>query len=292
MVADGRDPRVLVGMLEQAGLLTRGYDQGRAFHVEVPPPPADAGERIDELLRRSAAVASERVRRLIGFAESSTCRHAQVAEHFGESLDGSCGMCDACAPRRLAVAPDAGGEEAQPLPEDAGAAIVRAVAGLQWPLGRTGLTAMLLGSVSAPPSARRSTSFGLLRGATQAEVKRWLKLLEVSGALEVFETEDGFRLLRVVPGANVPRIATAGSAAGTQTPADEGLFERLRAWRLERARADAVPAYVVLHDATLRALAAAKPRSPADLAAVSGFGPTKLERYGADVLELISAAPG
>jgi len=89
----------------------------------------------------------------------------------------------------------------------------------------------------------------------------------------------------------VPRIATA-SAASSATPPDEGLFERLRVWRLERARAYAVPAYVVLHDATLRALAAAKPRSRADLAAVSGFGPAKLDRYGADVLELIGAAPG
>jgi ATP-dependent DNA helicase RecQ len=290
VVADGHDPRVLVGMLEQAGLLTRSYDQGRAFHVEVPPPPADAGERIDELLRRSAAVASERVRRLIGFAERDSCRHAQVAEHFGESHDGACGACDVCAPRRAAA--ESPGDSAAPLPEDAGAAIVSAVAGLQWPLGRTGLTAMLLGSVSAPPSARRSPSFGLLRGATQAEVKRWLKLLEVAGALELFETEDGFRLLRAVPGAAVPRIATAASASAPATPADEELFEQLRAWRLERARADAVPAYVVLHDATLRALAAAKPRSRSDLAAVSGFGPAKLERYGTDVLALISTGQG
>jgi len=288
VVAEGHDPRVLVGMLEQVGLLRRGYDQGRAFHVDVPPPPADAAERIDELLYRSEAVALERVRRLVGFAESAICRHAQVAEHFGERLDEACGACDVCAPRAGTTSAAAG---LPPLPEDAGAAIVAAVSGLDWPLGRTGLAAMLLGSVSAPPSARRSSSFGLLRGATQSEVRRWLKLLEVAGALELFETEDGFRLLRVVPGAAVPRIATA-AATSPSTPADEGLFERLRAWRLERARADAVPAYVVLHDATLRALAAAKPRSRADLAAVSGFGPAKLDRYGADVLELIAAAPG
>jgi ATP-dependent DNA helicase RecQ len=288
VIGDGHDPRVLVGMLEQAGLLRRGYDEGRAFHVDVPPPPADAAERIDELLRRSEAVAHERMRRLVGFTEGETCRHAQVAEHFGERLDEPCGVCDVCSPRAEVVAARS---EAPPLPEDAGAAIVAAVSGLQWPLGRTGLTAMLLGSVSAPPSARRSPSFGLLRGATQSEVRRWLKLLEVSGAVELFETEDGFRLLRVVPGTAVPRIATAASPA-SGSPADEGLFERLRAWRLERARADAVPAYVVLHDATLRALAAAKPRSRADLAAVNGFGPAKLDRYGADVLELIGATPG
>ena len=89
-----------------------------------------------------------------------------------------------------------------------------------------------------------------------------------------------------MPGAELPRIGTPATAG----PADEGLFERLRAWRLERAREDEVPAYVVLHDATLRELASAKPANERDLAAVKGFGPTKLERYGDDVLAVIAAA--
>jgi superfamily II DNA helicase RecQ len=139
--------------------------------------------------------------------------------------------------------------------------------------------------MSAPRSAQRSPSFGVLAAATQADVKRWIQLLELSGALEQFESDDGFRLLRAVPGAELPRIGTAGAP-------DESLFERLRAWRLERARTDEVPAFVVLHDATLRELAAAKPQSPQDLAAVKGFGPAKLERYATDVLAVISAAPG
>ena len=145
---------------------------------------------------------------------------------------------------------------------------------------------MLLGSVSAPPSARRSPHFGVLRAATQANVKRWIRLLEVSGCLESYETDDGFRLLRAAPGATPPRIATG------EAPADQGLFDRLRTWRLERARHDDVPAYVVLHDRTLQELASSKPRSPADLALVSGFGPAKLERYGDDVLAVIAAAAG
>jgi superfamily II DNA helicase RecQ len=66
----------------------------------------------------------------------------------------------------------------------------------------------------------------------------------------------------------------------------------LRAWRRDRAATDNVPAYVVLHDATLRELAAARPRSTVDLAGVKGFGPAKLERYGADVLAVIGAPPG
>ena len=146
--------------------------------------------------------------------------------------------------------------------------------------------------MSAPRSARRSSAFGVLAAASQADVKRWIQLLEVAGALEVFESEDGFRLLRAVPNASVPAISKrAGSAAADSVePADESLFEQLRAWRLERARTDEVPAFVVLHDATLRELASSKPTSRDELAGVKGLGPAKLERYADDVLALISPA--
>jgi DNA helicase-2/ATP-dependent DNA helicase PcrA len=63
--------------------------------------------------------------------------------------------------------------------------------------------------------------------------------------------------------------------------------QRLREWRLERAKADDVPPYVVFHDSVLQAIAAAKPESLGELAQISGVGPAKLERYGADVLALI-----
>jgi len=144
--------------------------------------------------------------------------------------------------------------------------------------------------MSAPRSAQRSPHFGLLASASQADIKRWIQLLEVAGALEAFESDDGFRLLRAVPRAELPSAELPRIGAAAAGPADEGLFERLRAWRLERARVDEVPAFVVLHDATLRELATAKPTSERDLAAVKGFGPTKLERYGEDVLAVIAAA--
>ena len=281
--SDDPDPRVLVGMLEQAGLVARGFDAGRAMQIEVPEPPADAAERIDGLLTRYEVEALARADRLVRFAESRACRHRQVAEHFGETLADDCGMCDVCSP--LAT-PAAAPASTKPLPDDVAGAIHAAVLGLRWPLGRTGLTAMLRGSLSAPRSAQRSPHFGLLAAASQADVKRWIQLLELAGALEAFESDDGFRLLRAVPDAELPRIGAAANAG----PADEGLFERLRAWRLERAREDEVPAYVVLHDATLRELATAKPANERDLAAVKGFGPAKLERYGDDVLAVIAAA--
>jgi DNA helicase-2/ATP-dependent DNA helicase PcrA len=69
--------------------------------------------------------------------------------------------------------------------------------------------------------------------------------------------------------------------------APEG-FEALKAWRLERARRDEVPAYLVFHNSTLEEIAGRQPRSLAELAAVPGVGPAKLERYGEDVLAALA----
>jgi DNA helicase II / ATP-dependent DNA helicase PcrA len=64
--------------------------------------------------------------------------------------------------------------------------------------------------------------------------------------------------------------------------------ERLRAWRLERAREDGVPPYVVFHDKVLRAIADARPTSLGELSQIAGIGPAKLERYGSEVLATLA----
>ncbi len=281
--AGEHDPRVLVGMLEQAGIVRRDFDRGRALSVALLDVGPGAGVVVERLLDRYATEAERRVERLLAFASSSRCRHAQVAEHFGEQLEPPCGACDVCDPPRTAPS---GAPAARPLPSDIGQAIVAAVEALTWPLGRRSLVAMLRGSVSAPPSARASASFGILAGATDADVRRWVKVLETSGSLSEVESGDGYRLLNAVRGASIPALGPKAVS-----PADGGLVERLRSWRLERARTDGVPAYVVLHDATLRELAAARPASIGELAGVKGFGPTRIERYGDELLELLTAAP-
>jgi ATP-dependent DNA helicase RecQ len=80
--------------------------------------------------------------------------------------------------------------------------------------------------------------------------------------------------------------AGGGAAPGTD-PADEALFERLRAVRKRLADAEGVPAYIVFSDAALRGMAARKPRSAGELLEVAGVGPVKLDRYGAAFLEAL-----
>jgi DNA helicase-2/ATP-dependent DNA helicase PcrA len=67
------------------------------------------------------------------------------------------------------------------------------------------------------------------------------------------------------------------------------VFDALKHWRGERAKQDAVPAYVVFHNTTLAEIAERQPSSLAELATIPGVGPTKLERYGKDVLRVLAA---
>jgi DNA helicase-2/ATP-dependent DNA helicase PcrA len=88
-------------------------------------------------------------------------------------------------------------------------------------------------------------------------------------------------------------LAELGLAARKAAPPpepDDPVFAALKQWRLERARADQVPAYVVFHNSTLAEIAGRRPRTLRDLATVPGVGPAKLDRYGDDLLAALAAA--
>ncbi len=93
-----------------------------------------------------------------------------------------------------------------------------------------------------------------------------------------------------VPKPKPGSLTAAGATAKAAPPPPGSLGEALREWRLERSRAEAVPAYVVASNATLDAIAQAAPTTIADLGRVPGIGPAKLERYGKDILDLIGQA--
>jgi len=83
---------------------------------------------------------------------------------------------------------------------------------------------------------------------------------------------------------------TAIAPALQRFPATSGpLVDRLKDWRRRRAKADGVPAYVVFHDRTLVEIASRQPKDRTELATISGVGPTKLERYGDEVLAVVGA---
>jgi DNA helicase-2/ATP-dependent DNA helicase PcrA len=85
--------------------------------------------------------------------------------------------------------------------------------------------------------------------------------------------------------------ASAPSVRQRAEEPDSPLYQALKRWRLQRAKADESPAYVVFHNTTLAEIAERRPRTIAELASVPGVGPAKLERYGAEVLEALAGGP-
>jgi DNA helicase-2/ATP-dependent DNA helicase PcrA len=131
-------------------------------------------------------------------------------------------------------------------------------------------------SEADPAEERRLLYVGITRA------RRWLFL---SWPHEPRSSSSPF--LREL-GVSSPAPAAAARQRSPVTAGGGPLFDRLKEWRRGRAIADGVPAYVVFHDRTLAAIADARPRDWADLAAISGVGDRKLNLYADDVLAIVA----
>jgi ATP-dependent DNA helicase RecQ len=109
-------------------------------------------------------------------------------------------------------------------------------------------------------------------------------------ARPILKGEVAINLKQVVPRAFAKSAAKAGSSAAEVAPQDRGLFDELRALRRQLAADAGVPPYIVFADATLRAMAARRPQTMADMARIPGVGAVKLESWGPAFLAAITAS--
>jgi DNA helicase II / ATP-dependent DNA helicase PcrA len=151
---------------------------------------------------------------------------------------------------------------------------------------------------STPPEVAEERRL-LYVGLTRARVHLWLSwAARRAGASGREQSRKPSRFLDdlVPPGAGRvrPRAVASGMTrtGRASVRADGPLAEQLRAWRRKRAEADGVPAYVVFNDRTLAALSERQPRSRGELLAVEGIGPSKLDKYGDELLALLSPGEG
>lgn len=96
--------------------------------------------------------------------------------------------------------------------------------------------------------------------------------------------------LRHRDGGPRPSRRKGGGAADALTGADAELFDELKRWRIEQARAADVPAFVIFNDATLSEVARIRPSNHRELLAVPGIGSVKAQRFGPDLLRIVQAA--
>ena len=238
--------------------------------------------------------AYSRLAQMMAYAEMRECRHARIADYFGErGVARKCSACDNCLAARP---PD------EPVAVDAVVAGLAAVARFSGRVGLANVAAVLGGRrtrwSAAQPWVQELPFHGTLKRWSDERVRQLLAELvgaglarQSSGEYPVVELTPAGR--EAITSGTPPRLmlpadsATLSSQAGTNNDVPAETLDRLRQWRLETARAAGVPAYVVFHDSTLTAIAVARPASLAALLRVPGVGDSKLRRYGEEVLEVL-----
>jgi superfamily II DNA helicase RecQ len=96
--------------------------------------------------------------------------------------------------------------------------------------------------------------------------------------------------IAVAPRRRARKSASPAAPEVEMSPADEPLFEALRAWRKEAAAGK--PAFTIAHDSTLRAIAATRPTDADRLEAIRGIGPSFIAKHAPTVLEIVASSPG
>jgi ATP-dependent DNA helicase RecQ len=240
-------------------------------------------------------VSSAKLDALLGFAETAGCRRVRLLDYFGET-SAPCGNCDNClAPPETWDATDAARKALSAIfrtGQRFGAShvidVLRGKGGDK--VGRWEHDRLSVFGIGADLDEatwrsvfRQLVAQGLVR--VDHEAHGALKLAEASRA--VLRGDATVSMRRTV--ARAPKAQKLrGEAASLDTGA-RTLFDALKAWRLEQAKVQGVPAYVILHDRTLAAIAQARPASLAELAHVGGIGEAKLGRYGAAIVALAGA---
>ncbi|HZI65995.1 MAG TPA: ATP-dependent DNA helicase RecQ, partial [Thermoanaerobaculia bacterium] len=252
----------------------------------------------------------KKLRRMIAYADSTGCHRATLLGYFGEKdVPPRCGACGNCGRRRA-------------LDSDQLLLLRKILSGVarggeRW--GKRRIAAMLTGKLEGLPERLTGLSTtGLLEVESPRVVEEWIDAAVGAGFLAA--TDDSYRTLaltrmgREVMAGRVARVEmtlreparerptgrkrkgkssdAAVSAGNVSDPvaADPALLGALRDWRREESARRGVPAYVVLHDRTLEALAAERPASLDALSEIPGIGPAKLAAYGPVLLSLLAPA--
>jgi DNA topoisomerase-3 len=234
------------------------------------------------------------------YAGSRDCRMVHLVGHFGDQEDEghACGQCDVCAPQACVAStfrrPDASEQLAlKRLLEDLRRQDGQSSGRLHQTLfgqalDRDGFERLAGALVRAGLVQERTDSFE--KDGRVIVFRRLYLTAKAAGAVDLSLVP----METAAPTGSVRRVAKSPKARGAtlpeateMRPADAGLVEALRAWRLEESRRREVPAFCVLSNKTLQGIASARPRDERTLLGVKGVGPKVVAEFGDAILALV-----
>ncbi|WP_203819388.1 DNA helicase RecQ [Paractinoplanes ferrugineus] len=256
----------------------------------------------DMAFRRNAA---QHLDAMLALCETVSCRRAELLAYFGQPGGGACGNCDTC------LAPPESWDGTVPAQK-----LLSTVLRLQRERGQkfgAGQSIdILLGKQTDKVTQFRHDElkvFGIGKDLRDQEWRGVVRKLLASGYLavegeygtlaltdrstEVLRGDTKVMMRREAPQQKTkPGRTTKATTPAADLPATAAAdFERLRAWRAATAKDQGVPAYVIFHDATLKAIATLRPATLTQLGTISGVGQSKLTKFGQQVLDLFDSAP-
>jgi len=261
---------------------------------------------------------AEQFAKVLRYTELSECRMSALVRHFGDVEDAkkACGVCDVCDPggavlRQFRRATNGELQLVRRIVEELRGVDYKATGTLQRGLDLVGrisrdeyeglLGAMVQGRLIEIEESEFEKDGQIIkfRKVRLTDTGREMRagpseLLISDGIVEEFAGLDSAapaeRKAKAPVRAGV-QLSTGQKTPGTAEPVrltaeGEALAGRIKEWRAAEAKRLKVPAYVVLHDRTLAALAHARPGNPKELLGIDGIGPAKVERFGEDLLRL------
>jgi ATP-dependent DNA helicase RecQ len=257
--------------------------------------------RIDESMagEEQKRVERSKLDALLAWCETTACRRSLLLKYFSEEA-GPCGNCDTCLdPPQMwdgTIAAQKAMSAALRTGQRFGAGHLVDVL-----RGKTTEKVEQFGHGSLPTfgagadldeAGWRSVFRQLLAaGLLHADAQAYGALRLTDAARPVLKGEAALMLRKQVARSRGSKSSMSGRRTTTEAPlaeSDSTLFDALRAWRAGLAREQGVPAYVILHDKTLRELATRRPANLDDLLGVPGIGQAKADRYGEALLRLMA----
>ena len=253
----------------------------------------DAGEKSPQRRR----IERQKLDALIGYCETVACRRQVLLGYFGEVDRPPCGNCDNCR---------------TPVPTWDGTVVAQKALSAAYRTGqRFGshhLVDVLLGQETERVVRLRHNQLKTFGVGSELDRRGWLSVFRQLVAQGLLLPDTGghgglslgpdtaaiLRGTKTVQFRRDPRnAAQRRSERGRTTepdldPAARALWEALRAWRLQEARRQELPPYVIFHDSTLAEIARRRPGSLTALASISGIGSNKLGRYGIAIINIVA----